>query len=71
MTLTEQLRDATHGSGLSLYAIAKATKTPYATIHGFASRQRGINLKTADRLAELLGMKLTAPKVKASKKKGR
>jgi plasmid maintenance system antidote protein VapI len=62
MSLTEQLHKAIHDSGLSLYAVAKATHTPYAAIHGFANRHRNIKLETADRLAELFGMKLTAPK---------
>lgn len=62
MSLTEQLRKAIHDSGLSLYRVAKATHTPYAAIHGFANRHRNIKLETADRLAELFGMKLTPPK---------
>ena len=79
MTLTEQLRQAIHKSGLSLYRVAKATGTPYAAIHGFAAANRNINLATADRLAELFGMKLTAPRrpkletasgTKARQKKG-
>jgi len=78
MSLTEQLRKAIDESGLSLYAIAKATSTPYAVIHGFANRNRDIKLETAEKLAVLFGMKLTMPKRpkvqtigrKAGKKKG-
>lgn len=62
MSLTDQLHKAIRESGLSLYAIAKATNTPYAAIHGFANGHRDIKLGTADRLAELFGMKLTVPK---------
>ncbi len=62
MSLTDQLRKAIHDSGLSLYRIAKDTDTPYAVIHGFANSDRNVKLETADRLAELFGMKLTAPK---------
>ena len=62
MTLTGQLRKAIHDSGLSLYTVAKATKTPYAAIHGFANGHRDIKLETAERLAHLFGMRLTAPK---------
>ena len=79
MSLTEQLRNAIHNSGLSLYAIGKATCTPYAAIHGFANGHRDIKLKTADKLADLFGMKMTTPKSpktqtsrrKAGNKKGR
>lgn len=62
MSLTDQLRKAIDDSGLSLYRVAKATHTPYAAIHGFANGHRDIKLETAERLAELFGMKLTAPK---------
>ena len=64
MSLTDQLRKAIHDSGLSLYMVAKATHTPYAAIHGFANGHRDIKLETADKLAELFGMKLTAPNVR-------
>ena len=62
MTMADQLRLAIHDSGLSLYMVAKATHTPYAAIHGFANGHRNIKLETADRLAQLFGMKLTAPR---------
>jgi hypothetical protein len=62
MSLTEHLRKAIHDSGLSLYMVAKLTDTPYAAIHGFANGHRDLKLETADRLAALFKMKLTAPK---------
>ncbi len=62
MSLTDQLRQAIHESGLSLYRVAKATHTPYAVIHGFANGHRDIKLETSDRLADVFKMKLTAPK---------
>ena len=62
MSLTEQLRQAIDDSGLSLNAISKATGTPYAAIHGFVNNDREITLKTADKLVELFGMRLTAAK---------
>ncbi len=61
MSLTDQLRKAIHGSGLSLYMVAKSTHTPYAAIHGFAGGNRDIKLETAEKLAELFKMKLTDP----------
>ncbi len=67
MSLTSQLREAIDKSGLSLYAVAKGTETPYAAIHGFANGQHGLTLETADRLAELFKMKLTSPRFKAAK----
>ena len=59
MSLTSQLREAIADSGLSLYRIAKDTQTSYAAIYRFASEERGVNLETADRLAEFFGMRLT------------
>jgi plasmid maintenance system antidote protein VapI len=70
MSLTSQLREAIHKSGLSLYAVAKRTETPYAAIHAFANSHRGLTLETADRLAELFKMKLTSPNFKAAKSAG-
>lgn len=70
MSLTTDLRAAIEKSGLSLYAIAKATNTPYAAINLFARGQRGMTLETADRLTELFGMRLTAPTRKTRKTKG-
>ena len=70
MSLTDQLHKAIHDSGLSLYAVAKATHTPYAAIHGFANGNRDIKLGTADKLAELFKMKLTPPNLPKTKTAG-
>jgi hypothetical protein len=76
--LTDQLRKTIDESGLSLYAIAKATSTPYAVIYGFANRNRDIKLGTTEKPADLFGIEFTEskhPKTqtigrKAGKKKG-
>lgn len=65
MCLTDQLREAIHNSGLSLYRIAVDAELPYAVVHRFASGERDIKLSTADRLAEFFGMRLTRPKKRA------
>jgi len=62
MSLTQQLREAIAGSGVTLYRVAKDTGIPYAVVHRFANGERSINLETADRLAEFFGMHLTRPK---------
>jgi plasmid maintenance system antidote protein VapI len=62
MTLTEQLREAVNSSGLTLYRVAVDAGLPYAVVHRFATSQRSISLETADKLAELFGMRLTRPK---------
>ena len=62
MSLTEQLREAIVGSGLTLYAVAKRTDLPYAVVHRFVSGRRGLSLASADKLADLFQMRLTRPK---------
>ena len=69
MSLTSQLRQAIADSGLSFYRIAKEIDVSYAVVYRFAAEQRNINLETADRLAELFGMRLTRPKRIAAKRK--
>ena len=62
MSLTQQLREAIAGSGVTLYRVAKDTGIPYAVVHRFARGERGISLETADTLAEFFGMHLTRPR---------
>lgn len=64
MSLTDQLQDAIHSSELTLYRIAIDAGVPYAVLYRFAHGERDIKLKTADRLAEYFGMRLTRPKRK-------
>jgi predicted transcriptional regulator len=71
MGLTDQLREAMDKSELSLYEIAKRTKTGYAAIHGFAHGQRGMTLEVAERLMDLFRMRVTAPKQPRKGKKAR
>ncbi len=62
MTLTDQLIDAIEGSGATLYRVAKDSGVPCAVLQRFVIRERGITLKTADKLAAYFGMRLTKPR---------
>lgn len=60
MAISDQLRDAICNYG-SLYAVARDSGVSYGIIQRFMTDQRDIRLETADRLCEMLGMRLTRP----------
>ncbi len=57
-TLSDQLRAAIRGSGLSLYKLAKRTRVDHGQLSRFLRGERSITLETADRIAEELGLRL-------------
>lgn len=60
MSLSRQLREAIQGYG-SVYAVARDSGVPQAVLQRFVTDQRDMYLKTADRLSEFFGMRLTRP----------
>ncbi len=56
--IDKQLREAARASGLSMKAISERAGIPYAAVHGFVARDRGLTLATAAKLAALLGLEL-------------
>lgn len=58
MNVSEQLHKAVHDSGQSLYAVAKGSGVSYAVLFRFMAGQRGMNLDTAARLIDYLGLEL-------------
>lgn len=62
-TLADQLRAAIVHSGVSHYAIAKATGVAQPIVTRFVNGTRGISLETADKLAAHFGMRFTAPRM--------
>jgi len=54
--LSEQIRYAVEHCGQTRYAIAKATGIDQATLSRFVSGERGLPMKTLDRLGEHLGL---------------
>jgi transcriptional regulator with XRE-family HTH domain len=72
MAISDQLRQAIRNSGLSLYEIAKAIGITDPILSRFLSddpaAHRDIRLeRTADKLAEFFGMKLTEPRTAKAK----
>ena len=55
--LSRALREAIHTSGKSVYQIAKAADVSQIVVSRFLSGERDIRMETADRLAEVLGLK--------------
>ncbi len=56
--LTRALREAICSSGKSVYQIAKAADVSQIVVSRFLSGERDIRMETADRLAEVLGLKV-------------
>lgn len=68
-TMTDQLRQAIDASGLTRYAIAKATGIDESALSKFYNGQRGINTNTLDKLGECLGLRIVMDE--KPEKKGR
>ena len=58
--LSDALRNAIRRSAQSAEEIAEQAKVSSLVVSRFLSGERDIHLETADRLAEVLGVKLTA-----------
>ena len=56
--LEQQLKDEALRSGLSMYILAKRAGLGYATMHGFIMGDRTISVRSAAKLASVLGMEL-------------
>jgi hypothetical protein len=56
--LSTALREAIRSSEKSVYQIAKAANMSQIVVSRFVSGERDIRMETADRLAEVLGLKL-------------
>jgi plasmid maintenance system antidote protein VapI len=58
-TLSEQLRDEIGSAKVSAYELAEASGVDRSVLSRFLAGKRTITLETADRLAEVLKLKLT------------
>ncbi|KKL08668.1 hypothetical protein LCGC14_2573550 [marine sediment metagenome] len=58
MSITDQLREAMEASGLSRYALAKATGIDMSTVHRFYWGVGNLSADGIDKMAEALGMEL-------------
>lgn len=56
--LEEQIRKAIQDSGMTVYRIAKDAEVSQPALCRFVNGHRGITLKTASKLVNVLGLKL-------------
>jgi plasmid maintenance system antidote protein VapI len=54
--LSDEIRDAVVGSGMSRYAISKALGIAESTMSRFVNGKGGLSMDYVDRLSELLGL---------------
>lgn len=60
--ISDQLREAVRGSGLSIYAAAKGAGVSEPSLNRFMRGKRSLTLESADKLAAFFEMRLTRPK---------
>jgi transcriptional regulator with XRE-family HTH domain len=58
MSLSDDLRKAISDSGKTVYAVAKESGISQQVLGRFLRGERGINIETADRLAEYFKLRL-------------
>jgi transcriptional regulator with XRE-family HTH domain len=68
--ISEQLRELIDASGRSRYSICKATGIAEPAMSRFMNGKGGLSLEAIDKVADLLGLTLTASKP-APKSKGK
>jgi len=69
--LSDQVRKAIKGCGLTRYAIAKESGVSEGMLSRFMAGQTDMTLRTLDRIARLIGVTLKVSRPKRTKKKGR
>jgi len=62
MTFTDQIRQAVLESGLSRYAIWKATGIDQGALCKFVHGERGLSCESLDKLAEVIGLQVVVRK---------
>ena len=63
--LSDQIRQAVDGSGLSRYRICKLARIDQASLSRFMMGKVGLSLPTLDALAGFLGLRIVADEPKA------
>jgi transcriptional regulator with XRE-family HTH domain len=61
LKLSEQIRAAVEGSGVSAYRISADTKLDKAALSRFMSGTRGLSMESLDTLAGYLGLQIVRP----------
>lgn len=66
----DDLRAAIHRDGRTMYAIAKLSGIPASMLSRFMSRERGLSVETATKVADALGLQIVL-KDKVNRKQSR
>lgn len=59
-SLADTIRAAVAGTGLSVYAVAKASGISQPMLHRFMAKDRTLTLESADKLCRYLRLELTS-----------
>ena len=70
LTISDQLRELIRDGRLSVVEISRAAEVDPGVIHRFLSGQRSITFTTADRLAEVLNLRLVEGRGAGRPRKG-
>ncbi len=65
--LTDQLRAAVAGCGMSLGELARATGVDKSALSRFVNGERGLSMEGIDAIGEVLGLRIAAARRKAKK----
>jgi hypothetical protein len=68
LPLSDEIRQAVAGCGHTRYAISKATGIAESTLSRFIAGERGLPMKTLDKLADYLDLHITAGTRRRTKK---
>ena len=68
MTMSDQVRRAIENCGMTRYAIAKASGLSEGGLSRFMAGQRDMNLRTLDKLAPVIGVRLVVDRPKSRRK---
>ena len=68
MKLSDQIRRAVDGCGQTRYRISMATRIDQSTLSRFMSGERGLPMKTLDKLADHLDLNIQVGKGRKSRK---
>ena len=67
-TMSDQVREAIKASGLTRYEIAKQSGVTEGALSRFMAGERDMTLRTLERIASLIGVRLTVSRPKCRRK---
>lgn len=71
MSMADQVRQAIDQCGLTRYRIAKQTEITEGALSRFMAGERDMNLRTLEKIAPVIGVRLVVDRPKRRRRKGR